>query len=78
MMKKAYKEGNIKEVLKKVGKATSLAIAEATIQKCTNIDLLNLNRRKERKAYHSKGHYTNARVLNKEVLNKRKAANDKQ
>ena len=77
-MKKAYEEGNIEEVLKKVGKAASLAMAEATIQKRTNIDLLDLNRRKERKAHRSKGHYTNARVLNKEVLNKRKAANDKQ
>ena len=73
-----YKEGNIKEVLKKVGKAISLIIVEATIQKYTNIDLLDLNRRKKYKAYYSKGYYINTRVLNKEVLNKRKAANNKQ
>ena len=78
MMKKAYEEENVEEVLKKVGKAASLAMAEAIIQKRTNVDLLDLNRRKERKAHRSKGYYTNARVLNKEVLDERKAANDKQ
>ena len=31
MMKKAYEEGDAKEILKKVGKAISLVIVEATI-----------------------------------------------
>ena len=78
MMKKAHEEGDAQEILKKVGKAASLAMAEATIQKYTNADLLDLNRRKERKAQRPKGYYTNARVLNQEILNKRKVTNDKQ
>ena len=78
MMKKAHEEGDAQEILKKVGKATSLVMAEATIQKRTNADLLDLNRRKERKAQRPKGYYTNARVLNQEILDERKVTNNKQ
>lgn len=61
------------EVLKKVSKAACLAMAERTIQSTTTNELLELNRRKERKTNRTKGNWGNARVLNQEVIDQRKA-----
>ena len=51
-------------------------MAEATIQEYTNIDLLELQRYKEKKANCSKGYYSNAKILNKELLTLRLATKE--
>ena len=78
IMRKAKEGGDLELMVQKVGKAATLAIAEATIQNRTNIDLLDLNSRKERKNNRVKGNYGNARVLNQAVLDERQAAKDEQ
>ena len=71
MMKKALQGKDVEARLRKISKATNLAMAEVTIQERTNADLLELQRRKEQKANHSKGYYGNAKILNQELLLRR-------
>ena len=70
ILKRAHKEEDLGVMLKKVGKAAILAMAEVTIQERTNKGLMALNRRKEDKGNRQKGNITNsnARVLNQESL----------
>lgn len=60
------------QILQKVGKAATRAMAESTIQNVTNAELLELNRRKINKANRVKGNYGVARYLGKEVIEQRK------
>ena len=47
-------------------------MAQRAIQTATTNKLLELNKRKERKANRAKGNWGNARVINKEVIDQRK------
>ena len=47
-------------------------MAESTIQDVTNLELLELNRRKKQKANRIEGNYDTARVMNQEIVNERK------
>ena len=55
---------NAEEALQKVSKAAIFAMAERVLYTATNSELLELNRRKERKANRAKGNYSNARYIN--------------
>ncbi|KAK3171027.1 hypothetical protein OEA41_003111 [Lepraria neglecta] len=60
------------EVLQKVSKTACFAMAQGAIQTATTNELLELNKRKERKANCAKGNWGNARVINQEVIDQRK------
>ena len=55
-----------------MSKAAFFAMAKHAIQNATTNELLELNKRKERKANRAKGNWGNARVMNQEVIDQRK------
>lgn len=64
-------ELDLKQVLQKVGKAAVTAMADSTIQGVTNLQLVELNRRKKAKSTRTKGNYGAAKFLNQDVLDNR-------
>ena len=65
LLREVTAEGvELEEVVQKVSKAACFAMAERTIQSATANKLLELNKRKERKANRTKGNWGNARVMN--------------
>ncbi len=60
------------QILQKVGKAAIRAMAESTIQDITNLELLELNRRKKQKINRIGGNYGTARVMNQDIVDERR------
>ena len=60
------------DVVQKVSNAAYFVVAQHTIQNTTINELLELNKRKERKTNRAKGNWGNSRVLNQEVVDQRK------
>ena len=54
-----------------MSKAAIVAMADRAIHAATNNELLELNKRKERKASRDKGNWGNARVMNQDVIDQR-------
>ena len=59
-------------VLNKLGKAAIRAMADSSIQSITNIELVELNRRRMEKANRSVAYYGNARIINLDMVKERK------
>ena len=73
LLREATAEGvELEEVVQKVSKAACFAMAERTIQSATTNELLELSKRKERKANRAKGNWGNARVMDQDVMDQRK------
>ncbi len=60
------------ELLQKVGKATIRVMANSVIHSTTNAELIEHNRRQERKSKRAKGNYGIARIMNEEVIKERR------
>ena len=73
LLRQAITEGlELEDILQKVSKAAKFAMAQRAIQTAINNELLELNKRKERKGNRAKGNWGNARVINQEVIDQRK------
>ena len=65
-----------KTIVQNVGKSAILAMADSALLERTNSDLLAIVQRKEAKKKRRKGLYTDARVINQEILDERREAWD--
>jgi hypothetical protein len=72
LIRQAIKGPTSSQILQKVGKAAIRAMAESTIQNVTNLELLELNRRKKQKINRIGGNYGTARVMNQEIVDERR------